>query len=96
MVSPTEKCGAVRTDSLRGRLTGRLFGVLSGILSIKPFAMLSMVLDRLSVELVGSDAFSGVADPRVSEKTPPIGSCIDALSIARGGGVASSCLDMAM
>ena len=96
MVSPTEKCGAVRTGSLRGRLTGRLFGILSGILSIRPFAMLSMVLDRLSVELVGSAVFSGVAAPRVSEKTPPIGNCVDTLSIARGGGVASSCLEMAM
>lgn len=102
MVSPTEKCGGVRTGSLSGRLAGRLFDILSDILSIRPFAMLSRAFDKLSVELVGSGSFlgsavrSGVDVPRVSTKAPPMGSCVDTLSMAKGGGVASSCLESAM
>ena len=104
MVSPTEKCGTVRTRSLCDLLTGRL----STALLVRLFAILSVrPLDKLSVALAGSSSccscsslgsavLSGVDGPRVSTKLPPMGSCVDTLSIARGGSVASSCLERAM
>ena len=99
MVSLTEKCGTLRAGSLFDRLTERLSTTLPvrslGIRFARLFVTLSIELVDSSSSL-GSAVLSGVVDPRVSTKAPPIGSLDETLSIARGGGVASSCLERAM
>ena len=90
-MSFAEKCGTARLRSLCGVLSGRLFARLS----VRP-------LNRLSVGMVGSSGslgsavLSGADSPRVSTKTPPMGNLVDTLSMAKGGVLASNCLESAM
>ena len=106
-VSFAEKCGTALLRSLCGVLTGRLSAMLSvgafDMLSVKPVAMLSVgPLNILSVGLVGTSgslgavALSGADSPRVSTKTPALGNLLDTLSMAKGGVLASNCLESAM
>ena len=107
-VSFAEKCGTAPLRSLCGVLTGRLSAMLSVVgafdmLSVKPVAMLSVrPLNILSVGLVGTSgslgavALSGADSPRVSTKTPALGNLLDTLSMAKGGVLASNCLESAM
>lgn len=90
-VSFAEKCGTARARSLCGPLTEKL--------SVMPSVRL---LNILSVGMVGSSGSLGSAvlseadSPRVSTKTPPMGNLVDTLSIAKGGILASNCLESAM